>query len=119
DANPGPGTAPTPAAVTPGQFKRPYLTAGRARPSFQQQGPNTATVPTGQISATDYNRGLITGGHAADSPANKGAYDLVPDGTGQLTRVKYTGIQRDNARQAMSVVHDHVAQTFPDLCPMA
>lgn len=120
DANLGPGSAPSPSSVTPGQFKRPYLTAGRARPSFQQQGPNTAPIPNGQISASDYQRSLITTGHAADSPANKGEYDLnVPGVPGQLTQVKYTGIQRANAQQALSVVHDHIAQTFPDLCPMA
>jgi hypothetical protein len=120
DANPGPGSFPTPSTITPGQFKRPYLGAGRARPSSQQEGPNTAPMISGQIAASDYQRGSITAGHAASSPANKDASHLVqgPDGTGQLTRVQYRGAQRANAAQAMNVMHDHIAQTFPDLCPM-
>jgi hypothetical protein len=27
-------------------------------------------------------------------------------------------MQRDNARQAMTAMHDHIARTFPDVCPM-
>jgi hypothetical protein len=32
--------------------------------------------------------------------------------------VYYSNTQRANARQAMASMHDHIAMTFPDLCPM-
>lgn len=121
DANPGPGSAPTPSTVTPGKFKRPYLTAGRARPSFQQEGPNTASVPSGQISASQYTRDFLPSGRAADSPANKGSDYLIqpPTTPGQLTRVEYNAALKANTLHAMDVMHGHIAQTFPDLCPMS
>lgn len=119
DANIGPGSAPTPSSITPGQFKRPYIAAGHARPSFEQEGPNTAKVPTAQISASQFTRPLITSGHAADSPANKGAATIpVPGATGTPTRVFYTNAMRDNARQAMVAMHDHIAHTYPDICSL-
>lgn len=121
DANPGPGSFPTPSSITPGQFRRPYLTAGHARPSRQQEGPNTATVPTGQVSAAQFDRGFLNAGRAADSPANKGAdYPIQPPTEpGQLTPVRYQAALKANVGYAMDVMHDHIAQTFPDLCPMA
>jgi hypothetical protein len=33
--------------------------------------------------------------------------------------VYYTGAMRDNARQAMSAMHDHIAHVFPDVCSMS
>lgn len=107
DANPGVASFPTPSSVTPGQFKRPYISAGHARPSFQQEGPNTAPVPSSQISAHEFDRDNLTAGHASDSPANKSA-----------NRAYYTNAQRDNAQHAMRAMHDHIAHLFPDVCAM-
>ena len=120
DANPGPGTAPTPTQLSPGRFKRPYLDAGHAAPSPGHDGPNTATVPSSSISAAGYQRSFLSSGHAADSPANGTRPEPIqpPATTGVPSRTFYTNAQRDNARQAMSAMHDHIAQTFPDLCPM-
>jgi prefoldin subunit 5 len=140
DANPGPGKGLTPVSITPGQFKRPYLSDGHAAPSPGQSGPNTATVPNGQPSASQYQRGYISDGHAAQSPSNGGGgggsmpaplapvsgVSIVADASktsipGELSsraRAYYTNSQRDTAKQAMQVMHDHIAQTFPDLCPM-
>jgi hypothetical protein len=121
DANIGPGTFPTPTTITPGQFKRPYITGGHARPSFQQAGPNTASVPTGQISAAQFDRDYISGGHAAESPANK-AEDQggvsAPEVTGKPQRMFYSNAQKDNAVQAMQQMHDHISRLFPDICGM-
>lgn len=121
DANIGPGRAPTPSSIKPGSFKRPYIAAGHARPSFQQEGPNTAKVPVGQTSAAQFDRGLLTAGHAADSPANKDAGTIAvapPGSVGKPTRVFYTNAMRDNARQAMVAMHDHIAHTYPDICSL-
>jgi hypothetical protein len=119
DANIGPGTFPTPTSITPGMFKRPYLTGGHARPSFQHAGPNTASVPTGQISASQFDRGYITGGHAEESPANKGEDQggvSAPEVTGKPQRMFYSNAQKDNAIQAVRQMHDHISRLFPDIC---
>jgi hypothetical protein len=103
DANPGPGTFPTPMELTPVRFRRPLLTDGHEAPSPAHDGPNTAKVPTDHISADDFTRGPLTAGQSADSPSNKG-------------RTFYRNVHRETARQAMTALHDHIAQTFPDLC---
>jgi hypothetical protein len=105
DANPGPGTFPTPTELSPVRFRRPVLTAGQASHGTDYDGPNTAQVPTGHITAEDFTRGPLTGDHAAQSPSNKG-------------RSFYRNVQRDAARSALAAMHDHIAQTFPDLCSM-
>lgn len=121
DANPGPGTYPTPGELTPGRFKRPYVSDGRARPSTGQDAPRTAAVPSGQLSATQFTDGYDAAGRAAQSPSAGPSQTgvSVPSTPGQPTRTYYTNAMKDNARQAMSAMHDHIAQTFPDLCPMA
>jgi len=120
DANPGPGTFPTPGAMNSRSFNRPLATAGHEAASPGHSGPNTSPGSFGQISAAMYDRAALTDGHAAESPsANRGS-DLpvsVPTNPGVPTRTYYTNAVRNNARQAMSAMHDHIAQTFPDICP--
>lgn len=112
DANPGPSSFPTPCEISPGKYNRGAITAGHAAysPGSTEAASSAARVPSGQTSASQYGRGFISDGHAADSPANKG--------TGVPERVNYVPTIRDNARQAMRAMHDHVAQTFPDVCPL-
>lgn len=117
DANPGPGTFPSPTELSPRSFNRPYLSAGHAAASPGQEGPNTATVPSGQTTANSFTRPYLDAGHAADSPSNKDATP-APLPAGEPSRVYYRNAQRDNAKQAMQAMHDHIAATFPDLCPM-
>jgi hypothetical protein len=122
DAAPGPGSFPAPGHITPQQFRRPYLHEGHAAPSPQQEGPHSFRVPEGQPSAEDYTRGLITAGHAADSPQNdtpRHEPQPAPSTPGRPDRVYYRGTMRDNARQAMTAMHDHIARVFPDVCPMS
>lgn len=103
DANPGPGSFPTPMELSPIRFRRPLITADHETPSPDHDGPNTAKVPTDHIAASDFTRGPLTGDHAAQSPSNKG-------------RAFYRNVQRDAARQAMIALHDHISMTFPDIC---
>lgn len=110
DANPGPGSFPTPTKMSAQRYNRPYLSAGHAAASPGQMGPNTAPIIGNDISAEDYTRGFLSSGQAADSPANKA--------TGAPSRVFYSNDLKNNARQAMSAMHDHISQTFPDICPM-
>lgn len=122
DANPGPGHAPTPTELSAERFNRPLITAGHSAPSPGQDAPHTSPVHPQHIAAADFGRDLITAGHAADSPDNDPGHALpmvAPGVPGVPSRVDYTKMQRDNAQQAMSSMHDHIASTFPDLCPMA
>lgn len=120
DANPGPATFPKPTELSATSFRRPYLAAGHAAPSPGQQGPTTSRVPTDHMSASDFHRGHLDTGHAADSPSNKNtAVQPAPVPAGAPQRTYYRNTQRDAARSAMAAMHDHIAQTFPDLCPMS
>lgn len=121
DANPGPATAPSPMEVTADRFRRPLIEAGHAAPSPGQDPPHTSPVHPEPQSADLYTRGPLTDGHAADSPGNdrdRPAPIPAPAVPGVPSRVYYSNTQRDNARQAMAAMHDHIAATFPDLCPM-
>jgi Double zinc ribbon len=124
DANPGPGSGLTPGDVKPGSFKRPYLSGGHQRTSpggYNTSGPS-AHVPTDTPDAGDYHRGPLTAGHERPSPSSEpGSNDKIapPAVTGRPGRTFYTNATRDSARSAMASMHDHIAQTFPDLCPMS
>jgi hypothetical protein len=119
DANPGPGKFPQPTELHAQSFRRPYLSGGHAAPSPGQDAPNSASVPTNSLTANQFNRPFLQDGGAADSPSNKGeAPQPAPVPTGEPSRVYYRNGQRDNAKAAMQAMHDHIAQTFPDLCPM-
>lgn len=120
DANPGPGTFPKPTELSPVRFRRPIIRDGHAVPGTEYDGPNTHAVPaTGGISADEFRRTHLGAGHAADSPSNKGAaIQAAPVPTGAPQRTYYRNVQRDSARSAMEAMHDHIAQTFPDLCSM-
>ena len=120
DANPGPGTFPEPGELMPGQFKRPYLTEGHANPSPGRGGSVDAKVPTEDVEAADFHRDHLDAGHASDSPSNKSHTPIIapaplPPG---MSRTYYRNAERDAARSAMTAMHDHIAHTFPDLCPM-
>ena len=121
DANPGPGHAPTPTELSADRFKRPLITAGHSAPSPGQGAPHTSPIHPEHIAASDYQRDLITDGRAADSPDNDPGHPMplaAPEVPGVPSRVFYTQVQRQNAQQAMRSMHDHIAATFPDLCPM-
>ena len=108
--------------MTPQQFHRPYIGAGHGAESPQAKGPNSFDVPSGQPSAEQYTRGLITEGHAADSPDNDTPrHEPQPASMepGRPERVYYRGTMKDNARQAMTAMHDHISRVFPDVCPMS
>lgn len=119
DANPGPASFPKPTHIQASSFRRPYLGAGHAAPSPGHDGPNTAPVPSGQISAGQFGRDYLDAGHAANSPSNKGDAIPAPVPPGEPQRVYYRNTQRDHAKNAMQAMHDHIAATFPDLCPMS
>lgn len=116
--------------IKPGTYQRPYLAAGHAAENASSNGgsniPSSAHTPEPE----DFQRPLITAGHEADSPANRKA-DTGPPGEGAMAttsdfrtttgaaRTYYSNAQRDAAKAALRALHDHIAGSFPDLCPMA
>lgn len=122
DANPGPGSSPTPGSIVATRFNRGVITAGHAANSPQYGGPNSHSVPSGQISAQSYRRGDLSAGHAADSPGNKSMSPqlvAVPKLNGALERTDFVAADANRIRSAMGAMHDHITQTFPDICCLA
>lgn len=107
----------TPGTISPGQFQRIALTDGHARLSTGQSSPTSVSVPTDQIEASDFERGPLTGGHAAPSPGN--VKDAARPSSSMPARTFYTRAGREAAMNAMVSMHDHIARTFPSICPMA
>jgi hypothetical protein len=105
--------------IKPGQFHRPYLSGPTASETAGSHGaasiPSSAHTPEPE----QFDRPLITDGHEASSPANGPANNRVSPGTPSGARTYYSNSSRDQARTALAAMHDHIAASFPDLCPMA
>lgn len=117
DAHKGPGGFPTPSELDPERFRRLYIREGHANPGADYDGPISHAVPNHDIEAPDFDRGPLTAGHAETSPSNKGAGIIEPAPLPQgMGRTYYRNAEREAAKAAMKAMHDHIAQTFPDLC---
>jgi hypothetical protein len=96
-----------PDEITPGQFQRPYISAGRATqsaaPAQEPRIPLASHVP----SADDFQRPLITDGREAASPGSA------------VKRTYYTNQARDQAKGVLADMHDYIAGQHPDICPMS
>lgn len=103
-----PDAHPKPGSLTPGQFRRPYLSAGHAnqsaRPGQEPRIPMASHVP----SAGDFQRPLITAGREAASP-----------GAAKASRTYYTNAARGQAHAALASMHDFIAGRHPGICPMS
>ncbi len=120
DANPGPVTYPTPGMVTPGQFHRPVITAGHAANSPGYDGPNSSPMVAGGpvTGASGFTRPPLGSGHQSPSPSfMKGGFEY-PHETGKPMNLVYAHSEKENARRALSMMHDHLAHAFPLSCPM-
>jgi hypothetical protein len=119
DANPGPATYPTPGELRPQSFRRPALSGSDQANTTAASGASPSTITAAHISAADFQRGPLTGGQEASSePQGDNGTAPGPSVTGRPQRTFYRNTSRDTARSAMQSMHDHIAQTFPDLCPM-
>jgi hypothetical protein len=114
-----PTDRPTPGEMTPGRFQRPYVAAGHAtltaRPSQSPRIPAATHTPD----PDQYTRGPLTEGHQSPPPGSTGDNNPVPSVATGAVRTYYTRASRDAARNAMAAMHDHIAQTFPDMCPLS
>lgn len=109
----------TPTSMSPGQFTRPYLATGHA--PLSASGGRAANIPQGTNvpDPDDFNRPYLATGHAAGSPSNKGNLDTGGSLASGAARTFYVNASQEAARNAMTVLHDHIAGTFPGMCPMA
>lgn len=119
DANPGPTSYPSPGSVSPQQFKRPVITGGHAANSTGYDSPNTSpSVASGTPNAHSFNRPPLGAGHQSPSPSfMKGGMEY-PSEQGVPTTLNYAVTEKENARRALSMVHDHLNHMFPSACPM-
>jgi hypothetical protein len=114
-----PNAHPTPTTVTPGAFQRPYINAGHAPLSARASQTPHIPAATHTPDPDQFDRGPLTAGHQAPSPSSSGDNNPVSSVATGAARTYYTRASRDAARNAMQAMHDHIAGTFPDMCPMA
>lgn len=106
-------------SITPGQFQRPYISAGHAPESAPASRPANVPPSSRVPDPNDFDRPLITAGHEAESPGDRGDNLRTNSVSSGSARQFYTNASKDAARMAMQAMHDHICQTFPDMCPMA
>lgn len=106
--------------ISPAQFQRPYIGAGHA-PLSAATGRTPLIPPAVHVpDPDDFHRGLITAGHQAEPPGDRG--DNLDTG-GSLksgsARTWYPNASRAAATASMAALHDHISATLPGMCPMA
>lgn len=102
-----PDAHPTPTDIQPGQFKRPYIAAGRAPLSAKAGQKPRIPLASHVPDPTDFRRPLITDGHEAESPASV------------TKRSYYTNAARQQATMALTSMHDYIVEQHPNVCPMS
>lgn len=108
-----------PGTITPGQFQRPYISAGHA-PLNASHGVTPAIPPASHvISPGQFDRPLITAGHEAESPSDRGGNNPTASVATGSSRALYGAAAKAAAENAMKAMHDHLAAGYPDVCPMA
>jgi hypothetical protein len=114
---------------SPDQFKRPFLpgaTSDTASGGFNLPIPTMAPA----LDPGQFDRVTQIPNQARPSPApGVSAADMMGKGRKRSAkrklklpkgaRVFYTNASKDDAAQAMGMLHDHIAKHFPGLCPMS
>ena len=119
DANPGPSSYPSPGSMSTHAYLRPVITAGHAANSPGYGAPNSSPdVATGSPNAHSFDRPPLASGHQSPSPSHMKGGAEYPAEQGVPTRIDYAHVEREKARQALSLMHDNVSRMFPPLCPM-
>src|SRR6185503_3263660 len=104
DANPGPTSYPSPGSVTPNGYNRPVITAGHAANSPGYDGPNSSPdVASGSPNAHSFDRPPLASGHQSPSPSHMKGGAEYPDAQGVPTRIDYAHVEKEKARQALSL----------------
>jgi hypothetical protein len=119
DANPGPTSYPSPGAITPNGYNRPLITDGHSASSPGHDGPNSSThVASGPVDGTSgFDKPPLSAGHQSPSPSfmkNSWEYPKTPG----LQHLPYAYLEKEKARRALAMMHDHLSHAFPLACPM-
>lgn len=119
DANPGPMSFPTPCAMSPKKFHRPFISDGHAATSQGYGSPNSGpSVAAGPVIGGNFDRPPLSSGHQSPSPSfMKGDFEY-PKEPGVPTQIRYAQLEKDKVRRALSAFHDHLNHMFPSTCPM-
>ena len=119
DANPGPTSFPSPGTICASSFCRPVITDGRSQNSQGYGSPNSSTqVATSAPHAHNFNRPPLGGTQESPSPSFMKNDQPYPDRQGVPTKLSYPEMERDKARRALVMMHDHLQHQFPQGCPM-
>lgn len=108
-----PTAHPTPGSVTPGQFQRSYIIAGRTPQSSTGAKPRIP-VTNSTIDGNDFNRDLITEGHESEAPESSGS----PTPTNATAADRIAEATKDSAMNAMAALHDHISSAYPTICSL-
>ena len=107
----------TPGNVTPGQFQRTFLSAGRAPLSSTGADPRIPYVGESTADADDFDRSALTDGHERTSPSSTDSALASP--SGHLSAVdQLAAISRDNAMVSIAALHERIAAVHPALCAL-
>lgn len=119
DANPGPTSGCTPGSISPTKFNRPVITAGHSTLGAGYGSPNSsATVASSAPNAHHFDRPPLGSGHQSPSPSHMKGGTEYPTEQGVPTRIDYAQVEKEKARRALSMMHDHLIHMFPSVCPM-
>ena len=120
DANPGPGSYPTPGQVSPQRYHRPVLTDGRVANAVNYDGPNSAPqVASGPPNAQNFDRPPLSSMQESPSPSfMKGGGAEYPADQGVPVQLTYAQMQKEQTRMALVRMHDHLSRQFPEVCPL-
>lgn len=120
DANPGPTSFPSPCAISPEKFHRPCITEGHASYGGSSYGsPNSNPhVATSAPNAHHFDNPPLSAGHQSPSPSHMKSSFEYPEQQGVPTQIRYGEIEKEKARRALTMLHDHLNHMFPSACPM-
>ena len=120
DANPGVSSYPSPGTISPGSYNRGVITAGHAANSPGYDSPNSSPdVASSTPNATHFDRPPLSAGHQSPSPSHMKGDGQYPAEQGVPTRIDYAHVEKEKARQALSLMHDNISRMFPPLCPIS
>lgn len=97
-----------PGSITPGQFERPYVSAGRANQTAGSGQKPRIPLASHVPNPDDFKRPLITAGREAASPGS----------AAKDARTYYTTAAREQAKGVLAAMHDYIAGQHPGVCAM-
>lgn len=102
-----PDAHPKPSTMTPGSFKRPYLSTGHATQAAKSGQKPRIPLASHVPDPGDFQRPLITTGHEAAAP-----------GSMAKGRTYYSNAAKETASGVLTEMHDYIVEQHPGVCPM-